>query len=295
MMVSLAVVVLGVTSVQRLPVDLFPQLTVPVIVVGTMYPGATPEVVEQTVTYPVERAVAQSSNLWYIESLSRYGFSSVTIWFRWGSNVDAAQLEVAELVKGVTETMPPGTWPSVVMRFDISKLPLATLTMEGTIQDERTLYELGVNTIAPQLAGLPGIANSRSLGGRVREIVVELNPDLMREKGISILDVERAVRSNHLVTPSGNLRVGQLDYNVFTNSMFKSPRDMQDIVVKAVGGVPIHVKDVGEVRDAAQIRLKAAHVNGKRSVYIDVFKTPGANTVDAVQALRAQIPKLTGL
>jgi hydrophobe/amphiphile efflux-1 (HAE1) family protein len=295
LMISLATIIIGVTSVQRLPVDLFPQLTVPVIVVGTMYPGATPEVVEQTVTYPVERAVAQASNLWYIESLSRFGFSSVTIWFRWGANVDAAQLEVSELVKGVTETLPAGTWPPIVVRFDISKLPLATITMEGTVQDERTLYELGVNTIGPQLAGLPGIASSRALGGRVREIVVELNPDLMREKGISILDVERAVRSNHLVAPSGNLRVGSLDYNVFTNSMFRTPRDMNDIVVKAVGQVPIHIKDLGEVRDGAQIRLKAAHVNGKRSVFIDVFKTPGANTVEAVRALRAQLPKLEGL
>ena len=295
LMVSLAVIILGVTSVQRLPVDLFPQLAVPVIVVGTMYPGATPEVVEQTVTYPIERAVSQASGLWYVESLSRYGFSSVTVWFRWGANVDAAQLEVSELVKSVTENLPPGTWPPVVVRFDISKLPLATLTLEGTVQDERTLYELGINTIAPQLAGLPGIANSRALGGRVREIVVELNPDLMREKGISILDVERAVRQNHLVVPAGNLPIGTVDYNVFTNSMFRSPRDMQDIVVKTVGQVPIHVKDVGEVRDAAQIRLKAAHVNGKRSVYIDVFKVPGANTVEAVKALRAQLPKLQGL
>jgi CzcA family heavy metal efflux pump len=295
MMVSLAVIVLGVTSVQRLPVDLFPQVTVPVIVIGTMYPGATPEVVEQTVTYPIERFVSQAANLWYIESLSRYGFSSVTIWFRWGANVDAAQLEVAELVKSVTETLPPGTWPPIVMRFDISKLPLATITLEGTVQDERTLYELAFNTIAPQLGGLPGIANTRALGGRVREIVVELNPDLMREKGISILDVERAVRANHLVAPAGNIRIGSIDYNVFTNSMFRAVRDMNDIVVKAVDQVPIHVKDVGRIVDGAQIRLKAAHVNGKRSVYIDVFKVPGANTVEAVRALRAALPRLQGL
>jgi multidrug efflux pump subunit AcrB len=294
-MISLAVIVLGVTSIQRLPVDLFPQVTVPVIVIGTMYPGATPEVVEQTVTYPIERFVSQAANLWYVESLSRYGFSSVTIWFRWGSNVDAAQLEVSELVKSVTETLPPGTWPPIVMRFDISKLPLATITMEGTVQDERTLYELAFNVIGPQLGGLPGIANSRPLGGRVREIVVEVDPDRMREKGISILDVERAVRANHLVAPAGNIRIGAIDYNVFTNSLFRQTREMNDIVVKTVSHVPIHVKDVGHVRDGAQIRLKAAHVNGKRSLYIDVFKVPGANTVEAVRALRAALPRLQGL
>jgi CzcA family heavy metal efflux pump len=294
-MASLAVIVLGVTSAKRLPVDLFPNVSVPVIVIGTMYPGATPEIVEQTVSYPVERAVAQSSNVWYIESVSRYGFSSVTVWFRWGANVNAAQLEVAEMVKGVTETLPPGVWQPIVMRFDISRLPLATIAMEGSVQDERTLYDLAYNTIGPQLSGIPGIANTRQLGGLVREVVVELNPDLMRERGISILDVENAVRANHLVSPAGNLRMGSFDYQVFTNSLYRKVSGMDDIVVKTAKQVPIRVKDVGQVVDGAQIRLESAHVNGKRSVYIDVFKVPGSNTVEAVQALRAAMPKLEGL
>jgi CzcA family heavy metal efflux pump len=295
LMVSLVIIVLGVTSAKRLPVDLFPEVPVPLIIVGTFYPGATPEVVEQSVTYPIERAVSQSSNLWYTESLSRYGLSTVAVWFRWGADVDAAQLEVAELVKSVVELLPPGTWPPISMRFDLSKMPLASITMEGSIHDDRTLYDLAFNVIAPQLGGLPGIARARPLGGVTREIVLEMNPELMRMKGISILDVDRAIRDSHLVVPAGDIRIGSMDYNVFTNSMFRDVKSMNDIVIKTVEQVPVQVKDVGRAIDGASLRFKAARVNGRQSVYIDVYKVPGANTVEAVQALRDAIPKLRGV
>lgn len=296
LMVSLAVVVLGVTSFQKTPVDLFPDVPVPVIIVGTLYPGATPEVVEQSVTYQIERAVSQASNLWYTESLSRYGLSTVAVWFRWGADVNAALLEVSELVKSVTMLLPPGTWPPISIRFDISRMPLARITMEGPpAYDDRTLYDIGWNVISPQIAGLPGIARGRPLGGVTREVVLEMDAERMRMKGVSIRDVDRAIRENHLVVPAGQIRTGTADYNVFTNSMFRQIKDMNEVVVKAEGTTPIRVADVGRAMDGSQIRNKVARVNGKVSVYIDVYKVPGANTVEAVRALRAAIPKLQGV
>lgn len=292
LMFGLALALLGVIGLQKLPLDLFPKVDVPVIMIGTLYPGAAPEVVERTVSYPIETAVGQTANLDYVSSQSRYGLSVVRAWYRWGTNIDAAQLQVSQMVQSIQKNLPHGIFPPFVVAFDVSNIPVATVTLESSELDEKGLYDLAVNTIAPQLAGLPGISYASPTGGKIREITVRLNPDKMREKGVDAAEVEQAVSSSTLLASSGDIKVGALDYNVFTNSQINSVREMNDIVVKTVNGVPIHLRDVGLASDGAAIQVNIARINGRKGVYLQVYRQPGTNMVEIVDALKTAVPKL---
>jgi hydrophobe/amphiphile efflux-1 (HAE1) family protein len=294
-MFGLALALLGVIGLSKIPLDLFPRVDVPVIMIGTLYPGAAPAVVERTVSYRIERAVGQTANLDYVSSQSRYGLSVVRAWYRWGTNVDAAELQVSQEVNSILKQLPHGIFPPFVVAFDASNIPVATLTLESTELDEKGLYDLATNTIAPQLAGLPGIAYASPTGGKVREITIHLDPDRMRETGVDAEQVERAVGEATLLASSGDIKVGALDYNVFTNSQIKTVREMNDIVVKTVKGVPIHLRDVGVASDGAAIQVNIARINGRKGVYLQVYRQPGTNMIEIVDTLRAAVPALTDM
>jgi hydrophobe/amphiphile efflux-1 (HAE1) family protein len=295
LMASLGLLLLGAVSVQRIPVDLFPKLSVPVIIIGTSFPGASPLNVEQNVTVPIERAAAQAWNLAYITSSSRQGLSIVQAWFRWGSDVNAALADVQQQVQAVQDNLPEHARAPMIAKFDLSSLPVALVTAKGGGLDERALYDLAQNSIAPQLSALPGVAAATVSGGRVRQINVDLDPNLLRQRGLSLLDVERAVRRANVVLPAGSLRSGHLEYDVFSNSQLKNVAEIEDVVVKQEGAVPVRVRDVGRVQDTHREQNQIVHVDGERAVYLQVYKQPGAHTVKTVEELRTRLPRLIGL
>ncbi|MFO0724701.1 MAG: efflux RND transporter permease subunit [Myxococcota bacterium] len=294
-MFSLALIILGLVGLGRLPLDLFPKVDVPVIMVGTIYPGASPEVVERTVSYQIERAAAQTANLDYVSSQSRYGLSIVRAWYRWGSNIDAAELQVSQEVASILKTLPHGIFPPFVVAFDVSNIPVATVTLESEELDEKALYDLATNVIQPQLAALPGISYASPTGGKVREIVIRLNPDLMREHAVDAAAVEKAILDANFLSSSGDIRVGTLDYNVFANTQIKSVEELNDVVVKISGNTPIHVRDIGAAVDGSGIQVNIARLNGKKGLYLSVYRQPGTNTIEIVDALKKYVPELSGV
>ena len=292
---SISIIQLGSISLNDLPIDLFPNISVPVIMVGTLYPGANPSDVERAVSYIIERAVSGVSNLDYVASTNKQGLSVVRVWFKWGSDINAAALEVSQMVQSILKNLPQGIYPPFIVKFDISNIPVASVTVTGDGYDEKSLYDLAFNTIEPQLESLLGISAASVKGGKIREIDVELDPNLMRERGITILDVEKAVKEGDLIFQSGDIKVGRLDYNVFTNSQITSVREMGNIVVKVANSVPIRIKDVGHVVDGHQIQLNLSRVNGRRGVYMDVYRQPGTNTVQVVDEIKEAIHHLNGV
>ena len=200
LMFGLALALLGIIGLQKIPLDLFPKVDVPVIMIGTLYPGAAPEVVERTVSYRIERAVGQTANLDYVSSQSRYGLSVVRAWYRWGSNIDAAELQVSQEVNSILKQLPHGIFPPFVVAFDASNIPVATLTMESTELDENALYDLATNTIAPQLAGLAGTDGGQLLGLAEK---VRSAPDLSaRLSATDALSTAMATQLGQLPPPS---------------------------------------------------------------------------------------------
>jgi hypothetical protein len=297
LMASLAVALLGFVAVGRLPIDLFPNINLPIINIGTVYTGAGVLDVEKTVTYPIEKAVSAVSDVKHVESKSRQGLSTVRVWMNWGADVANGQTEVIQRIQQILNTLPAGIKQPFILRFDLSNIPVALLTVSGGSLDEKQLYDLAYNTIEPQIERLGGVASASVDGGKVRQITVNLNRDQLYAKGLSVLDVVRAVNDSNFLLPSGDIRVGRLDYNIYTNNQFKIVQPMQDIVVRKSGpnGVPIHVKDIGSVEDSAEKQTAIVRVNGDRAVFLRVNKQPGANTVAVVDQVKALMPNLIGV
>ena len=295
LMASLAIVLLGATSLGRMPIDLFPNLNYPSLQVGTIYKGASAQDIERSVTYPIEKAVSAVANVRYVESRSRQGFSAVTVQFAWGADIDAGLTEVVQRIQAIMSSLPTGIQQPFILKFDLSNIPVCILTVAGGGLDERALYDLAYNTIEPQIERLPGVASANVDGGKIRQITVNLDRDRLFSKGLSVNEVTRAVNDANFLLPSGDVKLGSFDYNVFTNNQFSVVAPMEDIVVRRTGTTPIRLRDVGRVEDSAETQVSIVRVNGERSVYLRVNKQPGANTVEVVDAVKATMPKLLGV
>jgi hydrophobe/amphiphile efflux-1 (HAE1) family protein len=306
LMLSLMTIVLGLQALGRLSVDLFPNITIPVVRVVTFYTGASPEAIEKAITVPIERAVAAAPGIERVESTSKQGASIVSAWFSYDTNLDNAQFEVQQRVAQILNTLPPGISQPYVLQFDITNIPIVNVNMSSDALDERQLYDLAYNVIEPQLERLPGVASATPGGGQQREILVDVKPGALRSRGLTLLDVVRAVRGTNLILPSGNLRAGDRDYNLFTNTQIATPRALADVVV-APGDVlasqspgsearpPVRIADLAEVRDTNAEQANIVRVNGVRGVYMRVLKQPSANTISVVDAVRKALPLLRGV
>ena len=296
LMLSLAMVILGATSLERLPVDLFPNIQVPVAFVGVIYKGAPPLDIEQSVVYPIEKAVSSASNVEHVESFAKQGIGAVQVWFNWGADINVGQMEVMQRITQILNSLPPGILQPFIVKFDVSNIPVAFVTASGGDLDERALYDLAYNTIAPQIEQISNVAAATVEGGKIRQININLDPALLQARGLSILDVVKAVKASNLILPSGDIKAGNLDYNVFTNTQFKTVEPINDVVVKIdQRGNPVRVRDVGVLSDSSDIQTNVVRTDGKRSVYLRVNKQPIANTVEVVDALRKAIPKMIGI
>lgn len=296
LMLSLAMVVLGVTALQRLPVDLFPQIQVPVAFVGVIYKGAPPLDIEQSVVYPIEKAVSSASNVEHVESFSKQGLGAVQIWFNWGADINVGQMEVMQRITQILNSLPPGILQPFIVKFDVSNIPVSIVSVSSNDLDERALYDLAYNTIAPQIEQIANVAAATVEGGKIRQININLDPALLSARGLSILDVVKSVKASNVILPSGDIKAGNLDYNVFTNNQFRTVEPIQDVIIKVnPQGNPVRVRDVGTVTDSSDIQTNIVHADGARSVFLRVNKQPIANTVEVVDALRAAIPKMLGV
>src|SRR3982750_849074 len=302
LMMSLMTVVLGFVSLRRLSVDLFPEINVPVIRVATFYTGAGPADIEKSITEPIERAVGASPGVDRVESQSRQGFSSVSVWFNYGVNLDNAQFEVSQRVAQILNTLPPGIQQPFIIKFDITNIPVVQIAISGEGLDERQLYDLAYNTIEPQIERINGVASANVGGGLIRELEVKVKRDALRARGLGILDVVDAVRESNLLLPSGHIKAGARDYNVFSNTQVAKARPLGEVIVKggAAGGgregaAAVRVRDVADVEDGAQDQSEIVRIKGQRGVCLRVLKQPGANTIAVVDAIRAAMPKLRGV
>ncbi len=301
LMLSLMALVLGATSLNRLSVDLFPDITIPVVRVATFYTGAGPVDIEKSITLPVERAVAATPGVQRVESTSKQGVSVVSVWFDFGVNLDNAQFEVSQRVAQIQNSLPSGVQQPFIMKFDITNIPVAAVVVSSDQQDERELRDLAYNTIEPQFERINGVASASVGGGLVREVEVLAERDSLRARGLGINDLVNAVRNSNFLMPSGTLRAGDRQYNLMTNTQLTHPLPLGDVIVRppVAGGTgtaqPVRVRDVAQVVDSVADQSEVVRVNGKRGVYLRVLKQPGANTIEVVDSLRRTMSQLRGV
>ena len=281
LMASIAVFVLGLVSFRQLPIDMLPNIQIPVVSAITFYTGAGPLDMEQSVTVPIERAVSSTNDVDYIQSSTREGISNIRIYFNWDANTDVGLVDVIQKINRVLNQLPTGVSQPLALRFDITNIPVITVALSSNM-DERDLYDLAYNSIEPQLEHLPGVAFAQVIGGKIREIHLTIDRDRLEAVGVPLQQVINAVGASNLILPSGDLKTGVFDYSLKTESLFNLVQPMGDIVLTITNGVPIKIRDVARIEDSYQEQTEIIRNNGQHGVILRVQKTPGSNTVDVV-------------
>lgn len=291
--VCLMTLVLGVTTLVRMPVDLFPKINIPVVVVATFYTGMPPEQIENNITGRFERFFTLASGIDHMESRSLPGVSLIKIYFQPGQNADTAVSTIANLASANLRRLPPGTLPPVVLKFDASSLPVCLITLKGEGMTETQLRDTGQYAVRNQVAGVPGASVPQPFGGKYRQIMVYVDPLKLESHQLSVMDVVRAVNDSNLILPAGDVRIGPFNYNVYANSQLRDVEDVNKLPLKNVGNASVLVGDVGVAKDAYQLQGNVVRVDGQRSVYLPVLKQGGdANTIAVVDGIRDALENL---
>ena len=296
LMICLAIAVVGVTTVARMPVDLFPEINIPVVVVATFYNGMPPEQIESNITNPFERFFTLGSGIDHIESRSLTGVSLIRIYFQPGTNADAAVTSISNLAMAQLRRLPPGTLPPVVLKFDASSLPVCLITLKGDGLDETQLHDLAQFNVRNQIASVPGASVPQPFGGKYRQIQIYVDPIKLEAHQLSAMDVVRSVNQANQILPAGDVRIGPRDFNIYTNSQMPTTEEIGRMPLRDVGNGQLLVSDIGVVRDAAAIQTNIVRVDGQHSVYLPILKQGGgSNTIAVVNGIRDAISHLVDI
>jgi multidrug efflux pump subunit AcrB len=291
--ICLALAVIGVTSIVRMPVDLFPVINLPEVVVATFYSGMPPEDVETDITNPLERFFTLASGIDHTESRSLLGVSIIKVFFQPGTSADADVTQLSNLALADLKRLPPGTLPPVVLKFDASSLPVCLVTVKGEGLDETQLHDLAQFTIRNQIGVVKGAEIPPPFGGKYRQAMVYVDPYKLSSRQMSVMNVVNALNSSNLILPAGDVKIGGSDYYVYSNSLVKQIKDLNSIPIKTVGASTVTIGDVGEAKDSSQLQYNIVRVDGQKSAYIPIMKQGGdTNTIEVVDGVRNLIGRL---
>ncbi|MBC7104415.1 MAG: efflux RND transporter permease subunit [Firmicutes bacterium] len=289
----LVVVLLGLVSFLNLPLDLFPQVDLPMAGVITGYAGAGPEEVESLVTVPLERTLATAPGIKNITSTSRRGQSNITVEFNWGTNMDAAMQDLRERLDLARRSLPDDADTPMLVKYDPSMMPVLVVTLAGAVGGEE-LKRLADDVVRPRLERVDGVASVSVWGGLTREIQVLVDPARLRGYGITLAQVEAALRTENQDVPGGEVREGTRRYTVRVPGEFHDLKDLQSVVVNGSDGTAVRLADLAEIRDGHAEVTQLARLNGQPSVLLSVQKQSGANTVEVVRRVKDALGQLGG-
>ena len=282
----LVVAIVGTVALVRMPVDLFPPINIPVVVVATFYSGMPPQQIETSITNPFERFFTLASGVEHIESRSLPGVSLIKIYFQPGTSADADLSTVSNLAMADLRRLPPGTLPPVVLKFDASSLPVCLITLKGEGLNETELHDLGQYNVRNQIANVPGASVPQPFGGKYRQIMVYVDPLKLQAHELSPMDVVREINSSNLILPAGDVKIGPFDYNLYSNAQVASPSQINSVPLKTVGAASVLVADVGKAVDSQAIQTNIVRVDGQPSVYLPILKQGGdTNTIAVVDGI----------
>jgi len=286
-MLCLVVAVVGIATMTRMPVDLFPQIEIPVVVVATFYSGMPPQQIEADITNTFERFFTLGSNIDHIESRSLTGVSLIKIYFKPGTDSNSALSNIANLAMADLRRLPPGTLPPVVLKFDASSLPVCLVTLKGEGLNETRLKDLAQFEVRNQIANVQGASVPQPFGGTYRQIQVFVDPVKLEAHQLSLLDVVQAINESNLILPAGDVRIGNMDYNIYANSQVAAASEINLFPIKTVGLGSVMVGDVGKAQDAGAIQTNVVRIDGQHSVYIPILKQGGnSNTISIVNGIK---------
>jgi multidrug efflux pump subunit AcrB len=292
----LALAVVGINSVSRMPVDLFPTINIPVVLVATFFSGMPPVDIETDITNPLERFFTLASGVDHSESKSLLGVSIIKLVFQPGTDPNADVTQLSNLALADLKRLPPGTLPPVVLSFDASSLPVCLVTVKGEGLNETQLHDLAQFQIRNQIAVVKGSSIPAVFGGKYRQAMVYVDPYKLFSRQMSVMDVVDAVNKSNLILPAGDVKIGPNDYYVYSNSLVDQVKDLDSIPIKTVGQSWVSLGDVGEAKDASQLQYNIVRIDGQKSAYIPIFKQGGdSNTIQVVEDVRKLVAHLFDL
>lgn len=292
-MLCLMVSLVGVVNTVRMPVDLFPKIDMPVVVVATFYNGMPPEQIEADITNTFERFFTLGANIDHSESRSLTGVSLIKIYFKPGTDPNSALSNIANLAMADLRRLPPGTLPPVVLGMDASTQPVCLVTLKGQGLNETNLKDIAQFQVRNQISNVQGASVPQPYGGTYRQIQVYVDPLKMEARNLSLTDVITSVNNSNLILPAGDVRVGSKDFNIYANSQFPDANSMNSMPLKSVGNASVLVGDIGKAVDAGALQYNIVRIDGQRSVYVPVFKQGGnSNTITIVDGMKAAIKHL---
>jgi multidrug efflux pump subunit AcrB len=293
---ALLILLLSPVIILRTPVDIFPNINIPVIAVSWTYTGLNPEEFEGRVTLPYEKVLTTLvDNINHIESTTYNGVDVVKVYLQPGASLDTANAQVTAASQFILRQLPPGAQPPEIINFSASSVPILQLGISGKGLNEQQLNDYSSNFIRPQLITVPGAVIPSPYGGKQRQIMVNMDQRLMQAKGVSPSDVLGALTAQSTVLPSGTAKIGQSEYDILNNVAPRTIEELNNVPIKQVNGAMIYMRDVATVADGFQVQTNIVRQDGHRGVLVSVLKAGNASTLNVVKGVRAMLPFVAGI
>jgi multidrug efflux pump subunit AcrB len=290
---ALLIAILGVVAILTMPTDIFPDIDIPVVSVIWTYSGIPPEEMAGRIATVFERSMTTTVNdIEHIESQSYPGMTVIRAYFQPTAKVETAIAQISSISQSSLRTMPPGIFPPSVIRYNASSVPILQLSINSRTLPEQVLFDYGQNFIRTQLATVQGASVPLPYGGKMRNILVDLDPRLLYAKHLSATEVSQALSLQNLILPAGTIKVGEREYYVRTNGSPPSVALFNDFPIKTVDGATVFLKDVAQVRDGYAVQTNIVRHNGARAALLTVLKNGKASTLDIVADVRRAIPRI---
>ena len=293
---ALLILIGGPLAYLRTPTDIFPEIRIPVISVVWQYAGQPPDKLAGYMTTAFERSLTTMVNdIEHLESTSVAGFGINKIYFQPGVNIAVANAQVTASAQSLLKNMPAGTNPPAILNYNAATVPILQLTLSGKGLSEQALNDIGQQTLRPQLVTVPGAGVPLPFGGKTRMIMVDVDPDALKARGLSPQDVSNALAAQHQITPTGTQKIGEFDYSVRVNNTASVIDEFNSIPIKFVNGTNVLMRDIAYVHDGNAVQTNVVHVDGARSVLMSVLKNGSTSTLDIVDGIRARLQQIKPL
>jgi len=290
---ALLIALLGILSVTRMIVDIFPVIDIPVVLVVWNYPGLSATDMERRVNLISERAFSTTVNgISRIESQAIPGVGLLKVYFQPGTDVGASIAQINSVTSTVIHNVPPGMSPPSVIQFNAANVPVVQMTISSKTLPEQQLADYALNFIRIKLFTVPGLSSPAPFGGKTRQIMIYVDPAKLAAKGLPVSAVLNALQNSNVIVPAGTARIGGHEYNVALNSSPEAVQEFANIPIGVVGGVPVLIGDVGTVKDSFAVQNNIVHVDGKRATYLAILKHSDASTLAVVDAARDLLPQI---
>ena len=296
---AILVAILGVFIAGfQMPTDIFPNIDIPVISICFNYAGISPEDMEKRIVTPYERILTTTVNdISHIESQSLYGVGVIKVYFQPSAQIAVANAQITAIAQTALRSLPPGTQPPLILQYSASEVPVIQLSLSSDTLPEQKMFDLAFNLLRPQLINIPGVQIPYPYGGRIRAIMVDLDPERLYSWGISPTDVSNALNNQNLILPSGTVKIGPQEYQVALNGSPDEASKINNMPIKSVTNpdgskTTVFLKDVAHVRDGFQVQTNIVHTDGKRGVLMPILKSGNASSLAVVDAVKARIPLL---